>query len=105
MPTGTEDQTITFTMGSAMTKNYRDSMSAGDILGAYVSRAALESLLAQDNAVGIRIYNAITSKNEPNFVIVAIDSQGDDLTGEGAVCINRCEPCPSMCSTANMLNT
>ena len=78
MFTGNEDQSISLTTGSTLTKAYRDA-NPGQTLGNYFGKSILQSILAQSGCVGVRIYYALNSTGEKELVITGVTADGNDL--------------------------
>jgi hypothetical protein len=93
---GNEDHSINLERAATLTANYRKDADTNAFLGGYISRKALMNILEQDVCVGIRIYNAKSDAGDPTFVLVGVDSEGEDLTGgEIAQFVAGCPPiCP-----------
>ena len=102
MFTGNEDHSISLNDAAALTENYRET-SQGGSLGGYFGGSALTSILQQENCVGIRIYYGRTENHEPRFVLVGVNSDGDDLY-EGELAESSID-CPPNCSKSNPLNS
>ena len=77
--TGQEDHSITLAQAADLTKNYRTAAGTGAPLGGYFGKAAIQDILSQQGCNGIRIYNARTTSGVADFVIVGVDSSGEDL--------------------------
>ncbi|MBR9977975.1 MAG: hypothetical protein KFH87_07795 [Bacteroidetes bacterium] len=77
--TGFEDHTIALDEAGALTRNYRMATGRGATKGRYFSRTALEQLLMQEEAVGIRYYYGEDAEGKPQMVIVGVDAYGQDL--------------------------
>jgi hypothetical protein len=94
--TGNEDHSISLEEAARLTKNYRESPGAGAFLGGYVSKSAILNILNQESCTGIRIYNAKTGAEDLTFVLVGVNSEGEDLAGgELAEFVSQCPPyCP-----------
>lgn len=94
--TGNEQHQITTETAMRYVGNYH-SLSGEQLTAAYMGRNIFEKILAQENAVGIRIYNARLDDGQPTYVIVGVDRDGNDLLagviGEDVV------PCPPSCGT------
>ena len=103
MFTGNENHDITLDEAAALTKKYRDSVPDGSRKGAFFGRAAIEAILAQADCVGIRYYHGINDRGEPVLVLTGADANENDLFN-GALA-ELAVPCPTMCSTANPLNS
>ena len=84
--TGNEDHTITLAAAAAWTKNFRDTLVAGQdaTIGHYFSKSYIEEILAQDDCVGIRIYHALDGDGNRQLVIAGVKSNEDDL-GQGII--------------------
>lgn len=99
--TGHENHSISLADAIRFTKNYRDTMPAGSLLAEYFGKDAIQSILSQSGCVGLRIYNGKNDAGSVVFVLVGVDSRGQDLTsgplGEWGF------PCPPFCDTAKVL--
>ena len=107
--TGNEHHDISFEDAGVMTKRYRDKMSTNPpsswLKGGFFGRAAIETLLAQENCVGIRYYYGLDENNIQVLVLVGTDSDEDDLVGKDNQCMEMSVPCPDRCGTNNILNS
>lgn len=103
--TGEEDHSISLNDAVEMTKNYRESISSTPYLwAAYFGKQALKAILDQEECVGIRIYNAKSASNSLNYVLVGVNSSGEDLEdGElaehGLGCPPYCAPDSNLAGT------
>ena len=95
MFTGNEEHKISLEDAIKLTRNFRISMSAGSIKAGFFGRNAFSKILAQPDAVGIRIYNAKLDDGSPTFVLVGVNAQGEDLTGGEIAEFGL--PCPPYC--------
>lgn len=77
--TGFEDHTITLADAGELTRNYRKHAGQGAVKGKYFSRAAVEQLLAQEDAVGIRYYYGVDNDGRQQMVLVGVDTNGKDM--------------------------
>ena len=98
---GSEGTPISLSTASDWTKNYRDEFP-GELLGHFVGKDRVLELLAQTDAMGIRIYYAINDSGKRNLVLVAAKANGDDIT---TYIIDNLTNCPDICGTANQLNS
>lgn len=96
------DNSISLEDAAKITANFRQAFPTAVIANAYGKRQ-MQELLEQENCEGFRIYNGIDDEGSQQLIIVGVDASGNDLY-EG-VLIDRTQPCPSICSTANVLNT
>ena len=95
--TGNEEHTVTLEEAKELIANYQESEGAEDILACYFGKTFLLSVLNQEGCVGIRIYNGRKEDGKLEFVIVGVDSDGEDLK-EG-ILGNRSAPCPPYCGS------
>jgi hypothetical protein len=101
--TGNEDHDIDLSTASDWTANYRATVPTTAILGNYFGKTAVQELLDQEGAIGIRIYYAIDGDGEKRLILVGVDGDGDDLY-EGALAeLARTNPPYGV--TANPLNS
>src|SRR4051812_39537894 len=101
--TGNEEHSISLATASAMTKNYRDTVSANATIAHYFGKSELQSVLNQSDCVGLRMYYAIDANGKKQLVIVGVNSSENDLYN--GLLLDRSMCCPENCSTANPLNT
>jgi hypothetical protein len=94
MFTGNEDYEITLQEGVDLTKRYQ-SLFAGGVKGVYISQSSLQDLLGQSTAVGVRIYFGLTSGLKMTCVLVAVNSNGEDLSA--GIIVDQGSPCPPGC--------
>lgn len=76
--TGTEDHSITAQDAQQMMNNFRAD-NPFQAYGWYFGREAYEYLLANPEAVGIRIYGGRKADGSFSPVIIGVDSNGKDL--------------------------
>ncbi|HMG16081.1 MAG TPA: hypothetical protein VK590_11575 [Saprospiraceae bacterium] len=62
----------------------------------------IQDILDQSGCVGIRIYNGIDENGNKNVIVIATDSNGDDMTS--GLVLDLSAPCPNMCAPNNALN-
>ncbi|MEO5641909.1 MAG: hypothetical protein ABIQ40_00550 [Bacteroidia bacterium] len=98
MFTGNEGEAITLSEASEWTANYRAADPTG-IKAFFYGKAILNSILAQEYCVGIRIYYAIDDDGGKQLVLVGVDASGNDQTS--GIVADRGAPCPSYCDTGN----
>ena len=101
--TGNENHDIPLETASEWTKNYRSANPSGVTIAHFFGKDAIEAILAQSTCVGIRIYYALDENGAKQLIIVGANASGNDLY-EGLLA-ERSITCPTMCSTANPLNT
>lgn len=103
--TGSEQHEISFEVGGALTKKYRDQMAPGQRKGGFFGSEAIQALLNQDHCVGIRYYYGLDKNGKQELVLVGTDANENDLVGEGNLCMDVSIPCPDRCGENNILNT
>lgn len=103
--TGNENHDIDFDDAAILTERYRDSISSGECIGCYFGKSALNALLEQSGCVGLRYYYGLDANNSPTLVLVGVDAEGNDIIGEGKICLDHPIGCPDVCSEANPLNS
>ena len=101
--TGHEDHSVTLQEAAEWTKKYRDDAGSGAIIGGFFSKEAIEKLLNQTGAVGIRYYYGKEKDSTPILVLCAVDADENDLY-EGEL-MELARPCPPNCSELNPLNS
>lgn len=93
---------ITIEQASKLTATFR-STYPNLSKAVFYSADLFLGVMAQDNCVGLRIYNGIDDSGELTNVIVGIDSNGNDLV-EGKI-FDSGLICPPNCSAENALNS
>lgn len=101
--TGNENHDISLSTAAQWTKNYRDTISTGQIIAHYFGKTAIQAIINQSGCVGIREYYALDDTGKKQIIIVGVDVNGNDLY-EGLLA-ERSLTCPLDCSAANPLNT
>jgi hypothetical protein len=99
--TGNENHAMSLEDAAQLTKNYRDSVSAGTMLGGFFGKTTLLSILNQTGCVGMRIYNAVLGDGMPTYVLVGVDSPGEDM--EDGVIAEIVIVCPPICPKESTL--
>jgi hypothetical protein len=100
--TGQEDHSISLNDAANFTSNYRNSViTAPYIYGAYFGKSAIQAILNQTGCVGIRIYNAKKTDGSLNYVIVGVNSNGDDMEDNDLA--EHGIGCPPFCSAQSKL--
>jgi len=101
--TGEEDHVITLQEAANLTRSYRAGSAANAVKAGYLGRDAIEAMLNQDLAVGIRIYFARRTDGLITFVLAAVKADRDDIF-EG-ILSEDAWLCPPWCSSPNELNS
>ena len=100
---GKEDHMITLEEGREYTARYRATIEPGEKLGGFFGREAIENIMAQEEAVGIRYYYGMDESGNEVMVLVGTDEDGQDMTD--GVIAEKSLPCPPWCSNQNALNS
>lgn len=101
--TGNENHYITLEEASNFTEAYRNQMQEGQTIGGFFGRDAIEAILDQDDAVGLRVYNGMDDQGQEVLVLVGTNKDGDDMY-HGKLA-ERSLPCPPYCGFDNPLNS
>lgn len=98
---GTEGGWIDESTASDWTANYRTA-NPGAVKAHFIGKDYIETLLAQNDSMGLRIYYAEDAEEEKHLIIVAAKSNEDDNLKKIA---NYTVPCPTTCGVNNALNS
>lgn len=98
--TGHENHFITLADATALTMNFKMSVSAGTITGEYFGKDAIQAVLNQPNVVGLRIYYGRKNNGTPALVVVGVDANAKDLL-VGPL-LEDGFPCPPICDTSRV---
>lgn len=98
---GSEGKIITLSEGAALTAEYR-RLNPGAVIAQFMGREHIESILADSNCMGIRVYFGVNENGGPEIVMVGADENQDDLLD---VIADNALPCPSSCGSSNDLNS
>jgi hypothetical protein len=100
--TGQEDHSISLDDALGLTKRFRDSFTKPPYFwGAYFGKEAVQAILDQEGCVGIRVYNAQSASGSLNYVLVGVDSSGEDL--EDGELAEHGQGCPPFCASHSKL--
>jgi len=103
--TGKEDHLISLSNATQMTDVYRLKNPDGP-WGWYFGGEAIQSVLAQNGAVGLRIYGGLNQEGQFSPVVFGVTADGKDITGSGlhkalldsgVVILEMAPPCPPEC--------
>lgn len=77
------DHSISLEEATEQTKRYCKAIEEGDpkqgLLAGYFPKEAVDVILHQVNCTGIRVYNGIDKNGEETFLLVGVDSEGEDI--------------------------
>jgi len=76
---------ITSVQAAKYIGDYCNLMPKGALKSCFYGRNKIENILKPEEIIGIRIYQAINSKNEQSFVLKVVNDKGEEL--EGVNCI------------------
>ncbi|MBK7965839.1 MAG: hypothetical protein IPK10_11495 [Bacteroidetes bacterium] len=85
---------ITLEEGIELTQRFKNNNPTGTKRAFLVSKEELTELMAQDRADGIRVYIGEKEDRELTIVVVATDSEGNDIQ---TIVMDHFPPCPSAC--------
>ena len=91
MPTTHE---ISLEEGIELTQRFKNSHPLGTKRAFLISKEVLTELMAQDRADGIRVYLGEKENQELTIVVIATDSEGNDIQ---TIVMDNFLPCPSAC--------
>lgn len=102
---GTEGSAIDITTAADYTANYRLEYP-GSVQAIFMGKDILNSILAQEGCMGIRVYLGKTAAGSSDFelVFVGADANENDMIVGGIVADNGSR-CPPACSSMNSLNS
>ncbi len=99
--TGNENQSISLSSAVELVKNYQATAPAGTPWGFFFGSKAIQSVLAQPECMGVRIYLAKKDNGELTLVVVGVDSKNSDMTA--GTLIDSSPPCPPFCDTLHTI--
>lgn len=82
-------------------QNFKNSTAASAITikGGGFNRDIIDKMLAQSGCIGIRVYYGMHDDGKYTFILVGIDSSGDDLSD--GIIAQMPGLCPPFCSSSN----
>src|SRR5688500_15315689 len=98
---GTEGENITLAQASEWTANYRNN-NPDEVIAHFYGKSQILAILAQSDAVGIRIYYGIDEEEKKQLILVGADRNENDLFD--GIIKDFSRPCPPRCGEANELN-
>jgi hypothetical protein len=98
--TGKEHHVISLEKAKQLTRNFQIVAKPGELAAGYLGRNIFEKILYQEQCVGIRIYNAISENGSPTFVLVGVDTSGNDII-YGPIG-DEIYPCPPWCAPGSL---
>ena len=94
---------ISLTDAAELTRNFRNANPTEEAIGGFFSREAVDRILDQEGASGIRYYYGEDADGTPHIILVGVNMDGNDIVdGELA---ERADLCPPFCSDWNELNS
>ena len=100
---GSEGKAILLSQAVDMTTLYR-TLNPGKVLSCFLGRTALETLLNQPNAKGIRFYYGLVGET-PQLVAVSADAAENDQIGDGHIVVDEGVGGPPRGGLPNVLNS
>lgn len=99
--TGAEAGAISLDEASGLAMNYQTTNPEG-VKSHFFGRESIETILAQEGAVGVRIYYGLDEAGVQHLVMVGADAdQNDQVQG---LLAQMAPPCPPLCGDGNRLN-
>lgn len=100
--TGNEAEEFPLETAAQWTKNYRDTIKAGETISHFFGKNIIQQILDQDGCMGIRIYYALDENGKKQLIIVGADAKENDIyTG---IIAERSYICPPFCPQGSPLN-
>lgn len=97
---GNEGSAIDPSTALQLTSSYQSAYS-GTTKAVFIGKTHIEKLLSQTDSKGIRIYFGRDDLNENTVVLVAADSNENDILD---CIVDRGIKCPTRCGTSNSTN-
>jgi hypothetical protein len=103
---GSEGGAITLETANRWTANYRGE-NAGDTEAHFFGNEIIKQILAEEGAVGIRMYYALDDNGRKQILLVGTNAKGEDLLpssssnakteGDTNIIADMSYPCPGYC--------
>lgn len=91
---------ISLQEGQEFVRSFREKYP-DEIHSLFAGAKIIRAILAQEDCVGIRIYNGYSEKEQRlNSVLVGVDSKGEDIRD---IVADEMLPCPSYCPKKDLL--
>ena len=100
--TGNEAEEFPLTTAVEWTTNYRNPIQQGDTISHFFGKNIIQSILDQEDCMGIRIYYALDENGKKQLIIVGADAKENDIY-EGIIA-ERSYSCPPYCPSNSPLN-
>lgn len=76
----------------------------GEVISSFIGANHVNAVLAQEDCIGIRIYNGYDAAAQKiSLIIVGVDDHDNDLLEEGLI-YDQMATCPPLCSTGITLS-
>lgn len=92
---GNEGDWITLADAQSMASSYRQKFP-NEKRGAFLGIDKINTILAQNDCMGIRVYFAKNAADELTIIMIGADSREQDLTG---YILDVAQPCPPLCGS------
>lgn len=92
---------IALATAAAWTANFRNANPLA-IKAHFFGSNIINSILAQSDCVGIRMYQAIDNTNAATIILVGVDSNAQDITT--GIVADMSKPCPIDCPSNSVLS-
>ena len=100
---GSEDHAISIELAQAYIRRWREGAPKGATQAVFFGRKAVDLLLSHGKCVGLRMYHARHPDGHDTMVLVAVDTEGNDLWQDGVA--EEARPYPPWCAAPNPLNS
>ena len=88
--------TITLAEAQTLTHAYQNSQLAlNQPISLSIPKSEIESLISQTECSKLRMYFGMNEQNKLTIVLIAADSNGNDITS--GIILDRCDTCPVFC--------
>ncbi|MES2763741.1 MAG: hypothetical protein V4677_16115 [Bacteroidota bacterium] len=95
--TGNEAEQFPLNTAADWTRNYRNSIPAGETIAHFFGKNIINNILAQEGCMGIRIYYALDEQGKKQLIIVGADANENDIYN--GIIAERSYLCPPFCTS------
>lgn len=84
-------------------KNWRTNLPQEPAKAHLIQKQAFLDVMAPDDVVAVRAYMAIDDKGVQKVILVGVDANGQDLTDDNHILVDKSYPCPPDCGVESVL--
>lgn len=99
---GNEGEAISLEVAKEWTAKWRATKGENDPNAVFFGREKLEAILAQPDAMGIRIYFGVNDESQKALILVGAEANENDQLDK--MILDRGAKCPPICSNGGGLN-